>query len=51
MRVWNRQHKHWRNAGWRHLPDRRLHGDLGLINHLQLIPSMGNYYRQKRLVR
>jgi RNA-directed DNA polymerase len=25
MRVWKHQHKHWRNAGWRHLPDRRLY--------------------------
>jgi len=51
MRVWNHQHKHWRNAGWRHLPDRRLYGELGLVNLLQLIPSMENYYRQKGLIR
>ena len=51
MRVWNHQHKHWRNAGWRHLPDRRLYGELGLVNLLQLIPSMENYYRQRGLVR
>ena len=51
MRVWNHQHKHWRNAGWRHLPERRLYGELGLVNLLQLIPSMENYYRQKGLVR
>jgi hypothetical protein len=51
MRVWNHQHKHWRNAGWRDLPDRRLYGELGLVNLLQLIPSMENYYRQKGLVR
>jgi RNA-directed DNA polymerase len=51
MRVWNHRHKHWRNAGWRDLPDRRLYGELGLVNLLQLIPSMENYYRQKGLVR
>jgi RNA-directed DNA polymerase len=51
IRVWNHQHKHWRNAGWRDLPDRRLYGELGLVNLLQLIPSMENYYRQKGLVR
>jgi RNA-directed DNA polymerase len=51
MRVWSHQHKHWRNAGWRHLPDRRLYGELGLVNLLQLIPSMESYYRQKGLVR
>ena len=31
------------------LPDRRLYGELGLVNLLQLIPSMHNYYRQKGL--
>jgi RNA-directed DNA polymerase len=51
MRVWSHQHKRWRNAGWRHLPDRRLYGELGLVNLLQLIPSMEDYYRQKGLVR
>jgi RNA-directed DNA polymerase len=51
LRVWNHQHKHWRNAGWRDLPDRRLYGELGLVNLLQLIPSMENYYRQKGLIR
>jgi RNA-directed DNA polymerase len=51
LRVWNHQHKHWRNAGWRHLPERRLYGELGLVNLLQLIPSMEDYYRQKGLVR
>jgi hypothetical protein len=49
--IGHHQHKHWRNAGWRHLPDRRLYGELGLVNLLQLIPSMENYYRQKGLVR
>jgi RNA-directed DNA polymerase len=49
LRVRNHQHKHWRNAGWRDLPERRLYGELGLVNLLQLIPSMENYYRQKGL--
>lgn len=51
LRVWNHQHKHWRNAGWRYLPERRLYGELGLVNLLQLIPSMESYYRQKGLIR
>jgi group II intron reverse transcriptase/maturase len=51
LRVWNHQHEHWRNAGWRHLPERRLYGELGLINLLQLIPSMESYYRQKGYAR
>jgi RNA-directed DNA polymerase len=50
LRVWSHQHKHWRNAGWRDLPERRLYGELGLVNLLQLIPSMENYYRQKGYV-
>jgi RNA-directed DNA polymerase len=51
LRVWNHQHKHWRNAGWRYLPERRLYGELGLVNLLQLIPSMESYYRQKGYAR
>jgi hypothetical protein len=38
-------------TGWRDLPDRRLYGELGLVNLLQLIPSMENYYRQKGYAR
>ena len=51
MRVWSHQTKRWRNAGWRHLPARRLYGELGLVNLLQLIPSMESYYRQKGYAR
>lgn len=51
LRVWSHQHKHWRNAGWRDLPERRLYGELGLVNLLQLIPSMESYYRQKGYAR
>jgi RNA-directed DNA polymerase len=51
LRIWSHQYKHWRNAGWRHLPERRLYGELGLVNLLQLIPTMGSYYRQKGYAR
>ncbi len=51
MRVWSHQTKRWRNAGWRVLPERRLYGELGLVNLLQLIPSMESYYRQKGYAR
>jgi RNA-directed DNA polymerase len=51
LRVWSHQHKRWRNAGWRTLPARRLYGELGLVNLLQLIPSMESYYRQKGCAR
>lgn len=50
-RVWSFVFKRWRNVGWRTLPERRLYGELGLVNLLQLIPSMQNYYRQKGYVR
>lgn len=51
LRIWSWKHKRWHNAGWRHLPDRKLYGELGLVNLLQLIPSMADYYRQKGLIR
>jgi RNA-directed DNA polymerase len=51
LRVWSHQHKRWRNAGWRHLPARRLYGELGLVNLLELIPSMEDYYRRKGYAR
>jgi RNA-directed DNA polymerase len=50
-RVWSFVFKRWRNAGWRRLPERRLYGELGLVNLLQLIPSMQDYYRQKGYAR
>ncbi len=46
-RIWSWRYKRWRNAGWRELPERRLYGELGLVNLLQLVPSMEGYYRQK----
>lgn len=46
-RVWGWRFKRWRNAGWRMLPETRLYGEYGLVNLLQLIPSMRDYYRRK----
>lgn len=46
-RIWSWRFKRWRNAGWRTLPEKRLYGEYGLVNLLQLIPSMRDYYRQK----
>lgn len=46
-RIWSWRFKRRRNAGWRSLPERRLYGELGLVNLLQLIPSMQDYYRRK----
>jgi hypothetical protein len=47
LRIWSWRYKKWRNAGWRYLHERRLYGELRLVNLLQLIPSMKDYYRQK----
>jgi RNA-directed DNA polymerase len=46
-RIWSWRYKRWRNAGWKRLPRQRLYGELGLVNLLQLIPSMEGYYRHK----
>lgn len=46
-RIWRWRYKRWRNAGWKRLPRQRLSGELGLVNLLQLVPSMEGYYRQK----
>jgi len=50
-RVWNFRYRRWRNAGWRALPKPKLYQELGLVNLLQLIPSMESYYRQKGYTR
>jgi group II intron reverse transcriptase/maturase len=46
-RIWSWRYRRWRNLGWRRLPRSKLYGELGLVNLLQLIPSMEGYYRQK----
>lgn len=46
-RIWGWRFKRWRNSGWRTLPETRLYGEYGLVNLLQLIPSMREHYRQK----
>lgn len=50
-RIWSWRYKRWRNVGWRRLPRSQLYGELGLVNLLQLIPSMQDYYRQKGYTR
>ena len=46
-RIWSWRYKRWRCRGWQKLPRTKLYGELGLVNLLQLIPSMAGYYRQK----
>lgn len=46
-RIWSWRYKRWRCRGYQKLPRSKLYGELGLVNLLQLIPSMAGYYRQK----
>jgi len=41
-RIWSHRFKRWRNFGWRLLPDRTLYRDYGLVNLIQLIPSLAS---------
>src|SRR6202451_144574 len=41
-RIWSHRFKRWRNIGWRLLPDRTLYGEYGLVNLIQLIPSLAS---------
>jgi hypothetical protein len=38
--LWSHRYKRWRNAGWRHLPERKLYGEYGLVKLIALIPSL-----------
>jgi group II intron reverse transcriptase/maturase len=39
-RIWSHRFKLWRNAGWKKLPEVKLYGEYGLVNLIQLIPSI-----------
>jgi len=39
-RLWSHRHKRWRNCGWKSLPESKLHGELGLVSLIKLIPSL-----------
>jgi RNA-directed DNA polymerase len=41
-RIWSHRFKRWRNAGWRLLPERTLYREYGLVNLIQLIPSLAS---------
>jgi RNA-directed DNA polymerase len=41
-RIWSHRFKRWRNLGWRLLPKRTLYRDYGLVNLIQLIPSLAS---------
>lgn len=41
-RLWSHRQKRWRNCGWKTLPETKLYGELGLVNLVRLIPSLGH---------
>jgi RNA-directed DNA polymerase len=41
-RIWSHRFKHWRNAGWKQLPESVLYGEYGLVNLIGLIPSLAS---------
>ena len=40
-RIWSHRQKRWRNTGWKELPEATLYGQMGLVNLVSLIPSIG----------
>lgn len=43
-RLWSHLHKRWRCAGWKTLPRPQLYGEMGLVNLVGLIPSIGPHH-------
>jgi group II intron reverse transcriptase/maturase len=43
-RLWSHRHKRWRCAGWKTLPRPQLYGEMGLVNLVGLIPSIGPHH-------
>jgi RNA-directed DNA polymerase len=41
-RIWSHRYRRWRCAGWRELPRKKLYGQLGLVNLIDLIPSLSH---------
>jgi group II intron reverse transcriptase/maturase len=41
-RIWSHRFKHWRNAGWKRLPQKMLYREFGLVNLVGLIPSIAS---------
>jgi RNA-directed DNA polymerase len=44
-RIWSHRFKRWRNGGWRRLPKTTLYREYGLVNLVQLIPSLASSER------
>jgi group II intron reverse transcriptase/maturase len=45
-RIWSHRFKHWRNGGWKALPEAKLYGEYGLVNLVGLIPSIASARKQ-----
>ena len=45
-RIRSHRFKRWRNGGWRQLPETKLYGEYGLVNLVQLIPSIASRKRE-----
>ena len=45
-RIRSHRCKRWRNAGWKKLPEKRLYGQMGLVNLISLIPSLASAHRR-----
>ena len=43
-RIWSHRYRRWRCAGWKELPEARLYGEYGLVNLIQLIPSLASQW-------
>jgi RNA-directed DNA polymerase len=41
-RIWSHRFKRWRRGGWQQLPETKLYGEYGLVNLVQLIPSIAS---------
>jgi RNA-directed DNA polymerase len=45
-RIWSHRHKRWRCQGWKSLAAPVLYGELGLVNLVGLIPSIGPHHKR-----
>ena len=41
-RIWSHRYKRWRNGGWKRLPKKTLYRENGLVNLIELIPSLAS---------
>jgi hypothetical protein len=39
-RIWSQRYKRWRTVGWQRMPTRMLYREYGLVNLIDLIPSL-----------